>query len=137
MSSYQHIHYLRVRYSETDRMGNYYHSRALEWFECARSEWCRAAGKSYDAWEASGIRVPLVEAHVEYEGRAGYDDRLKLTSTASWSGRARLRFDVTIEDAETGAPICHGYTIHAVTDGSGKPVRPPGWLRELVDRETG
>ena len=33
--------------------------------------------------------LPLVEAHVEYLGRARYDDLLQLTVTLAFSGRAR------------------------------------------------
>ena len=129
----KHTHYLRVRYSETDQMGTYYNSRALEWFECARTEVCRSTGTPYAEWEGRGVMVPLTEAHVHFEGTARYDDRLKLTTTVSMAGRARLRFDVVIENAETGEPVCHGHTIHAISDTTGKPIRPPQWVLQLVE----
>lgn len=132
MSSLSHTHYLRVRYSETDQMGNYYNSRALEWFECARSELCRATGTPYTEWERRGVMVPLVEAHVEYQGKAQYDDRLKLSVVLSMPSRLRIRFDVRVEQADSGAAVCRGYTVHAITDPSGRPIRPPDWLRELL-----
>ncbi|MGW8258285.1 MAG: acyl-CoA thioesterase [Thermoguttaceae bacterium] len=128
-----HVHQLRVRYSETDALGTYYNSRALEWFECGRSELCRATGKPYTQWEAEGVSLPLVEAHVEYQGKAQYDDLLKITVTAEMSGRARVRFDVAIEQAESSQPVCSGYTIHAITDPTGKPKRPPEWLLKLFE----
>jgi acyl-CoA thioester hydrolase len=74
----------------------------------------------------------VIEAHVEYLGKARYDDLLKLTTRISLSGRARVRCDVEVEQAETGAPVCRGHTIHAVADRSGKPVRPPQWLVALT-----
>ena len=132
MSPLQHTHYLRVRYSETDQMGYYYNSRALEWFECARTELCRATGTPYTEWERRGVMVPLVEAHVEYQGKARYDDRLKLTVVLSMPSRARLRFDVQVERSESGSVVCRGYTVHAITDATGRPIRPPDWLRELL-----
>ena len=132
MSQLQHTHYLRVRYSETDQMGNYYSSRALEWFECARTELCRATGTPYTEWERRGVMVPLVEAHVEYQGQARYDDHLKLTASLSMPSKARLRFDVQVELAESTAVVCRGYTIHAITDPNGRPIRPPSWLRQLL-----
>ena len=130
----QHIHHLRVRYSETDAMGTYYNSRALEWFECGRTELCRATGKPYTQWETDGVSLPLVEAHVEYLGKAQYDDLLKITTKGTMAGRARLRFDMTIEQAETGRPVCRGYTIQAITDNTGKPIRPPEWLLKIFDK---
>lgn len=60
----------RVRYSETDQLGTFYKVRALEWFECGRTELLRAAGLSYAEMERRGLFLPLVEAHVQYQGRA-------------------------------------------------------------------
>ena len=50
-------------------------------------------------------------------------------------GRVRLRFEVSIENAATGQAVCRGYTIHAITDPSGKPIRPPQWLKEIFRSE--
>ena len=121
----------RVRYSETDQMGTFYNSRALEWFECGRTEFLRARGLPYAEMERRGVFLPVVESHVEYLGRARYDDLLKLTSKGSVLGKARVRFDVEIVQADGGSPVARGYTIHAVTDPSGKPIRPPAWVAAL------
>ena len=61
---------IRVRYSETDQMGTFYNSRALEWFEGGRTELLRAMGVAYANMEARGVLLPLTEAHVEFLGRA-------------------------------------------------------------------
>lgn len=122
----------RVRYSETDQMGTFYNSRALEWFECGRTELLRELGLPYAEMESRGAMLPLVEAHVEYLGRARYDDLLEQATTVSLSGKARLRFDMTIRHAASGAPVTRGYTVHAITDTTGKPIRPPAWLLEVV-----
>ncbi len=135
MSLLKHTHYLRVRYAETDQMGGYYYARALEWFESARSELCRATGVPYTEWESRGVMVPVIEAHVEYKGRARYDDRLKLTVSLSMPSKVRIRFDVQVEQADSGAAVCRGYTVHAIVDTSGRPMRPPDWLRELLNVE--
>jgi|NGEPerStandDraft_6_1074524.scaffolds.fasta_scaffold171227_2 acyl-CoA thioester hydrolase len=123
----------RVRYSETDQMGTFYNSRALEWFECGRTELLRDMGLPYAEMERRGVFLPVVEAHVEYRGRARYDDLLKMTSQAALFGKVRLRVDVEIIQAESGAPVARGYTVHAFTDTTGKPMRPPAWLVELFD----
>ena len=129
---FPHVLRFRVRYSETDQLGTFYNSRALEWFECGRTELCRALGKPYTQWERDGVGLPLVTAHVDYLGKAGYDDLLKITTSAALVGRARLRFDVEIQQAETGQPVCRGHTIHAITDLAGRPIRPPQWVVDLV-----
>jgi acyl-CoA thioester hydrolase len=132
MSKPTHTVQFRIRYSETDQMGGYYNSRPLEWFERGRVELVRSLGMSYREMEARGALLPVTEAHVNFLGRAQYDDLLKMTSTLSMPTRARIRFDVTIEHAETARLVCTGWTVHAVTDRGGRPIRPPQWLIELI-----
>jgi acyl-CoA thioester hydrolase len=123
---------LRVRYSETDQMGTFYNSRALEWFECGRSELMRRRlGMSYTEMEAKGTFLPLVEAHLEFQGGARYDDLLRIATTVELAGRARLRFEVQITQADS-RPVVRGYTVHAFTDRAGKATRPPGWFVGLL-----
>lgn len=123
---------LRVRYSETDQMGTFYNSRALEWFECGRTELLRALGIAYAQMEQRGAMLPLVEAHVEYLGRARYDDLLRITTSAAMSGKARVRFDLQIVQDAGGAPVVRGYTVHAIISPQGKPIRPPQWLLDAL-----
>jgi acyl-CoA thioester hydrolase len=132
MPAAEHETTLRVRYSETDQMGTFYNSRALEWFECGRTEALRALGLPYAQMEERGVGLPLVEAFVRYLGRARYDDLLRLRTSVHLEGRARLRFEVDITQAQSGQPVARGHTIHAVTDARGKPMRPPAWLLEKL-----
>ncbi len=126
---------LRVRYSETDQMGTFYNSRALEWFECGRSELMRRKlGMSYAVLEEKGVFLPLVEAHLEFKGRARYDDLLNVTSVVQLAGRARLKFDVRIEHGENSRPVVTGSTVHAFTEINGRPLRPPAWFLEQLQQ---
>jgi acyl-CoA thioester hydrolase len=119
---------IRVRYCETDQMGTFANGRALDWFECGRNEFLRQIGLSYAQVETKGVFLPVVEAHVNYLGRARYDDLLTVTTSAAMSGRARVRFDVKIAQADGGAAVAEGHTIHAFCDAAGKPSRPPEWF---------
>lgn len=137
---YRHRIALRVRYSETDQMGTVYNARHLDWFECGRSELLRSMGMPYRSLEEKGVFLPLVEAHVEYQGRAQYDDLLVVTTDLFLEGRARLRCAVQITQHDGGRPVAQGYTIHAFTDRTGRAMRPPTWimavLQELRNRPT-
>ena len=129
MTKLQDTIQLRVRYSETDQMGTFYNSRALEWFECGRTELMRhRLGMSYADLEDGGVFLPLIEAHLEFKGGARYDDLLSVASTVELAGRAKLRFDVQIDHCGSGKPVVRGYTVHAFTDPDGKPIRPPAWF---------
>ena len=135
MSHLHDVLQLRVRYSETDQMGTFYHSRALEWFECGRTELMRRRlGLSYAELETKGIFLPLVEAHLEFQGGARYDDLLDIASTVEVSGRAKLRFDVQITQNTKDKPVVRGHTVHAFADAAGKPIRPPAWFLELLQK---
>jgi acyl-CoA thioester hydrolase len=128
---------LRVRYSETDQMGTFYNSRALEWFECGRTEYSRRIGIPYAEMEQRGLLLPLTEAYVKYLGRARYDDPLRVATVSRMEGKARVRFDNRITNADTGADVAAGYTVHAITDSAGKPMRPPSWFIEAIERGPG
>lgn len=126
----------RVRYAETDQMGTFYNARALEWFEVGRSELSRAMGLPYREWETRGIYLPVVEAHLRFRGRAQYDDLLAMHVTVAAEGAARLRFSNVVTHAEGGAPVCDGYTIHALLNKEGRPVRIPDWVAAMVKTTT-
>ena len=135
MSKLQNVIPLRVRYSETDQMGTFYNSRALEWFECGRTELMRQElGITYAALEEKGVFLPLVEAHLEFQGGARYDDLLDIASVAGFSGRAKIRFDVQIKQNQTGKPVVRGHTVHAFANAAGKPIRPPDWFVDMIQK---
>ncbi len=135
MSVIKHTIQLRVRYGETDQMGTFYNARALDWFECGRSELMRSHfAISYADLEDRGVFLPLVEAHMEYLDGARYDTLLNIASTAYFLGRARLKFDVLITNAETGKPVVSGYTVHAFTNKEARPIRPPTLFVEMFER---
>jgi acyl-CoA thioester hydrolase len=129
---------LRVRYSETDQMGTFYNSRALEWFECGRTELMRRRlGLSYAQLEARGVFLPVVEAHLEFQGGARYDDLLDIASAVAFDGRAKIRFDVEITQSAGGKSVVRGYTVHAFAGADARPIRPPPWFAELVRQSSG
>ena len=128
-----HTFQFRVRYSETDQMRTFYNSRALEWFEVGRTELSRSMGVPYSEWERLGIHLPLVEAHVRFTGRAVYDDLLEMTVSIHREGRARIRFENRIVQADGSGPVADGYTVHAMLSSeTGKPLRMPIWIKEML-----
>ena len=86
-------------------------------------------------WEKRGVMAPIVEAHLAFKGRAGYDDLLEIETICSREGRVRLRFESRLVLADSGKPVAEGYTVHALTDPSGKPIRLPEWIEDLLKEE--
>ena len=116
-------------------MGTYYNSRLLEWMEVGRSELMRASGKPYSEWESRGIMAPIIESHLKFKGRAGYDDLLDIETTCTQEGRARVRFESVVTQAADGSPVAEGWTIHALTNAEGRPLRLPEWVEEFLSGE--
>jgi acyl-CoA thioester hydrolase len=123
---------VRVRYAETDRMGVVYYANYLVWFEVGRTEWLRDTGWTYREMEAEGLGLPVIEAHCEYRLGAKYDDELEIRTTGRLVSPARLAFDYEIVRREDAAVMAVGHTVHATVDRTGKPVRLPAKVKELL-----
>lgn len=127
---------LRVRYSETDKMGIVYYANYLIWFEIGRSDYCRARGFSYrDMEENDDAFLVVAEAYCRYKAPAYYDDELLVRTHITELRRRSLRFGYEIVRASDGQIVAEGETGHVVTDGDGR-VRsfPDGYAQLLLSR---
>jgi acyl-CoA thioester hydrolase len=125
---------LRVRYSETDKMGIVYYANYLVWFEIGRAEFCRARGFSYrDMEENDDAFLVVAEAYCRYKAPAYYDDELLIRTHIAELRRRSLRFGYEIVRASDDQIIAEGETGHVVTDGNGR-VRsfPEGYAQRLL-----
>jgi acyl-CoA thioester hydrolase len=71
---------IRVRYSETDRMGFLHHSNYFAYFEMGRTELLRAQGGNYRRMEEEGLFMVVVSLECRYRKPAHYDDELSLVT---------------------------------------------------------
>lgn len=125
---------VRVIYADTDAMGQAYYGNTLKWFEAGRAEWFRSLGMSYRELETKGIYLPVVEAHCHYRKPIFYDDLITVATRFQFAGPARLRFDCSIR--REGDTLTEGYTVHACVDRERRVLRPPEFLRELLEAAT-
>jgi acyl-CoA thioester hydrolase len=123
---------VRVRYAETDKMGIVYYAHYLVWFEIGRTDWLRETGWTYRAMEDEGLALPVIEAHCEYRAGARYDDELEIRTRARLVSAVRLAFDYDVVRRADAVVIATGHTVHAAVDRSGRPVRLPARVRELL-----
>ncbi|HJW15222.1 MAG TPA: thioesterase family protein [Thermoanaerobaculia bacterium] len=124
---------LRVRYSETDRMGIVYHAHYIVWFEIARTDYCRAAGMPYRALEDSGLLILVTAVECRYRGSARYDDAVRVRSRLTELASRGLTFGYEIVD-EGGRLLADGSTRHVFADVHGKPRRAPDEVIETLER---
>ncbi len=112
---------LRVRYSETDKMGVVYHANFLVWFEIGRTEFCRARGFSYrDMEENADAYLVVAESYCRYKAPARYDDELIVRTHITEQRRRSLRFSYEIVRVSDDLTIAEGETGHVVTDSRGR-----------------
>jgi len=125
---------LRVRYSETDKLGIVYYANYLIWFEIGRTEFCRARGFSYrDLEENEDAFLVVAESYCRYKAPAYYDDELLIRTHITELRRRSLRFGYEMIRASNGQVIAEGETGHVITDSTGR-VRsfPEGYAQRLL-----
>jgi acyl-CoA thioester hydrolase len=118
-------HRLRVRYCETDRMGVSHHGSFVAWFEEARTEWLRARGKTYRAFEEEGVFLQVVELQVRYLAPTTYDDELLIRVAVRERKRASITIGYEVARADDGTAVATGATTLACVDRAGKLRRLP------------
>lgn len=128
--AYRFVHQVRVRFAETDAMSVVHHAAYLPYLESARVEFLRAVGHPYAQLRAEGIDFPVVEVALSYRRPLHFDDLVDVhVVVASVAGATfQMGYLLTVE----GEGRATGVTVHAVVGPSGRPVRSPGWLRQLA-----
>src|ERR1700716_4332092 len=125
---------LRVRYSETDKMGIVYYANYLVWFEIGRTEFCRARGFSYkDMEENDDAFLVVAESYCRYKAPAFYDDELLIRTHITELRRRSLLFGYENLRVSDDVVIAEGETGHVVMDAGGH-VRsfPEGYAQRLL-----
>ena len=124
----------RVPYGHTDQMAHVYYGTYFLYFEMGRNEWMRAGGLTYKDFEEQGFIVPVVESHARYKGRVFYDDVLEIWTAAKAEGRTRFKFIYEIRREGEDQVLTSGWSVHAVVDTNGKPMRIPPVLVEMLEQ---
>jgi acyl-CoA thioester hydrolase len=127
-----HVAQIRVLYADTDQMGVVNNVHYLRYFEIGRAEFIRARGRSYKEIEASGFRLPVVEATLRYKEPARYDDLLDIEATPDDVRAATVTFRYAIRRASDGVLLCEGTTRHACLGADDKLRRFPDDLLAML-----
>lgn len=123
---------IRVIYGDTDQAGIVYYANYLRFFEASRGAFLRERGRSYVEIEATGLTMPVIEAHVRYLRPARYEDLLVVEVRLEKVRGASLRFEYDVK--RDGEVIAQGFTEHACIGRDGRPRRLPAELRQLLER---
>ena len=124
-----------VRYAETDMMGIVYHANYLPWFEVGRTTLLKEIGVPYRQLEEEGFRLPVLEISAKYLKPATYDDTVLVITTLRERPLLRIRLEYEVRRGDE--LLVTGTSVHAFVDKSGRPVRPPPWAAEKIQKAFG
>jgi acyl-CoA thioester hydrolase len=119
-------------YADTDQMGVVNNVVYLRWFEVGRAEWLRQHGRPYKELEATGLMLPVVEAHLRYREPARYDDIVTVHGGPDEIGAASFTFNYELRRERDNALLCTGWTTHACLGSDGKVKRLPPDILSLL-----
>jgi acyl-CoA thioester hydrolase len=126
---------LRVRYSETDKMGFCYYGNYAQYFEVARVEALRELGIVYKLLEENGILLPVTEFHIRYLQPAKYDDLLEIKTIISKFQGTRMYFQYEVWN-EDGVLLNDAETTLVFVDGNSmKPIPIPTFVLNILQNE--
>ena len=123
---------LRVRYSETDRMGYCYYGNYAHFFEVARVEALRNLGFTYKKMENEGILLPVIEYNIKYLKPAYYDDLLTICTSIKNLPSARIKFDYETYNENKEKLNFATTSLVFVNKITGKPLKSPYKLIEQL-----
>lgn len=130
---YYHESSIRVRYGETDAMGVVYYGIYPLYYETGRTEMMRHLGFTYRKMEEMGIIMPVVSMNCRYLKPARYDDLLTIKTIVKDMPETRILFDYEIYNEENHLVNAGQTTLVFVDRDKGRPVRIPGFLREVLE----
>ena len=121
-----HIHKtkLRVRYSETDKMGVVYHGNYIQYFEVGRVEYMRNIGVIYAELEKQGIGMPVVNINIDYLLPAPYDEELTIETWIESLPTSKIVFHNKALNA-LGKVVCKADVTLVFINSRFRPVKAP------------
>ena len=126
---------VRVYWEDTDAGGVVYHSRYLNLFERARTEWLRARGVTQSRLARdAGVVFAIRRMEVEWLIPARLDDVVEICVHSVSAGARRLDFRQEMHRREDGAQLAAArVTAACLNSETFKPTRIPGWIRSEIN----
>lgn len=122
----------RVRYSETDQMGVAHNKSYFEWFEIARTEYCRRKNIPYKSIEEQGYYLVVVEAFCKYKKPLRYDENFLIRVSLKKITPKKIVFTYELFTKDKKKLVASGHTVHIVTNARAKVCSlPPHIINSL------
>ena len=122
---------IRVRYSETDKMGFVYYGKYAEYFEVARVELLRKSGVIYSELEDLNIGLPVKKLNIDYLKPAFYDEKLSIYTSLELSLPSSLVFKYITTNSKKETLNTAITTLVAIDLKTKRPIKIPKVISEL------
>lgn len=126
---------IRVYWEDTDAGGVVYHSRYLNFFERARSEWLRKQGVDQSKLaEEENVLFAVRHMDIDFARAARLDDELDITVHSVDAGGVRMTFNQDMTRCSDGQLVASArLTAVSLRADSFKPTRMPEWIRAKIN----
>ena len=131
---FEHKTTVRVRYSETDKMGYCYYGNYAQFFEIGRVEALRSLGFPYKELEDSGIMLPVVDYSSKFLKPAVYDEKLTIITRISNLTSYKISFDYEILNEANEKTTEATTTLVFVDEKTMKPMHHPKEMSEKLNK---
>ncbi len=113
-------------------MGIAHNKNYFEWFEIARTEFCRRKGLPYAEIEARGFYLVVAESFCRYRKPLRYDETFVVRTVLEEASTRKFIFAYEIRGDGGRIESASGRTVHVVVDAKGAVVSlPPDLLERL------
>jgi acyl-CoA thioester hydrolase len=123
---------IRVRYSETDRMGFVYYGNYAAYYEVGRVEALRKLGFSYKEMEDQGILLPVVDLTIQYKKPAFYDDEITIITLIKEMPGVKITFYYECYNEKKELLNSGKVTLVFVNKNTNRPCQPPDWFTNAI-----
>lgn len=131
--AYTHSIPIRVRYSETDKMGFVYYGNYCQYYEIGRVEALRNLGVEYKSLEDDhNIILPVVNMNVRYLRAAYYDDLLECTTSIVSLPDTFIKFETLIYNSRNELLNQANITLCFVDKNTVKKIQTPEFILQKL-----
>ena len=117
------VHFLDVRYYETDQMGIVHHSNYIRYFECGRMAMLEEVGLPMHKIEEAGVMMPITAVECKYRIPARLGDKLRVVTMINEMPRARLTVNTEIYNQNDQLLSTGSVTMGFIDATTRRPIR--------------
>ena len=128
---------LRVYWEDTDAGGVIYHSRYLNFFERARTEWLRSLGIHQSVLsEEQNLVFGIRHMDIDFLLAGKLDDEVQVSVHSVEMGGASMKFCQDMIRLSDGEALAKAKVVAVCLAADGfKPVRMPAWVRSKIENK--